>query len=65
MPIRPRNDVPRLSGRPGAAPERATRDNQTVFRRFFDLIERLDKPGPPPAAPGTKARTPDGRGGRS
>jgi len=64
MPIRPRNDVPRLSGRRESTGARPAREAQTVFRRFFDLIERLDRGAHADAAPGTKSRTPDSRGGR-
>jgi len=51
MPYRPRNDVPRLSGRPETPADSPPREGATVFRRFFDLIERLERPaaGHPPA----------------
>ncbi|HRK69511.1 MAG TPA: hypothetical protein PKY73_18320 [Hyphomonas sp.] len=70
MPYRPRNDVPRLSGRPPTAPSQNGRPTQTVFRRFFDLIERLERPGSSPSAPpagksAAHARPTIGRGGRS
>lgn len=65
MPYRPRNDLPRLSGRPDAPGASQTRDTQTVFRRFFDLLERFDKSGPGPAAPpAAKMQPPQGRGGQ-
>jgi hypothetical protein len=51
MTQRPPADWPRLSGRP-ASPPRTENANQTVFRRFFDLIERLEKPPQAPASKG-------------
>lgn len=45
----------RLSGRPRAASAKPTRPND-VFRRFFDLIEQMERPRAHPPAPETKAR---------
>lgn len=53
MPQRPRSDWPRLSGRPATPSNAPARQNATVIRRFFDLIERLERP--PQAAPDNKA----------
>lgn len=55
MPHRPRTDWPRLSGRPATVAPLAAppRQNATVIRRFFDLIERLERPAQ--AAPDNKA----------
>lgn len=58
MPHRPRNDWPRLSGRPGTPPRAEERETQTVFRRFFELLERFDKPHEGPRPPGAKASLP-------
>ncbi len=66
MPARSRSDIPRLSGRPGSAtPPDTPREPARVFRRFFDLLERLERPyASHTAAPAAKSeRTPD-RGGR-
>ena len=43
MPHRPRSDLPRLSGRPDPVRPEQERENPTVFRRFFDLLERFDR----------------------
>lgn len=42
----------RLSGRPPSVPRDP--EPQTVFRRFFGLLERLERPGQP------EQRTPSG-----
>ena len=50
MSQRPRSGLPRLSGRPAAHSPPPERQNITVFRRVFDLIERLERtPQGPPA----------------
>lgn len=48
----------RLSARPQKTPVQPTRPPGEVFRRFFDLIERMERPRRPehPPAPETKAR---------
>lgn len=53
MSPRPPSDWPRLSGRPVEVP-RNERQNLKVIRRFFDLIERMERPG----APANKANPP-------
>ena len=69
MPHRPRSDLPRLSGRPDDAPPAQGRETPTVFRRFFDLLERFDRPHDGPArnphAKSTKSGSfpPQSRGG--
>lgn len=52
MTYRKFTDLPRLSGRP--EPPAPRPEPQRVFRRFFDLLERLERPqaGPGPARPG-------------
>ena len=65
MPTRSRSDIPRLSGRPGpAAGDPPQRDATGVFRRFFDLLERLEKPGSPHAPPAAKTGRAAGREAR-
>ena len=38
-------DLPRVSGRAEDAGPSDPREPQRVFRRFFDLLERFEKPG--------------------
>lgn len=63
MSQRPRNDLPRLSGRPDGPPHAAGRETQTVFRRFFELLERLDRPHPAGDA-ATKSAPPARKAGK-
>lgn len=53
MTYRKFTDLPRLSGRPGQPAARP--EPQRVFRRFFDLLERFERPqpGPGPSRPGS------------
>lgn len=51
MTYRKFTDLPRLSGRPATPAPRP--EPQRVFRRFFDLLERLERPqaGPSESRP--------------
>lgn len=64
MPNRPSKDWPRLPGRPQLSAPISPPPNTNVFRRFFDLIERLEKPrgAPGTAAPFRKAGVPAEKG---
>lgn len=64
MPHRPRNDLPRLSGRPETPHRAEDRETQTVFRRFFELLERFDRPPEASRPPGAKASLPTRKGGK-
>jgi|GEM_PF-1156837 len=66
MPYRSRSEIARLSGNPAAAPPpEPPRETGRVFRRFFDLIERLERPPVSGAAtPAAKAGRAPERGGR-
>lgn len=63
MSHRPRNDLPRLSGRPETPHHAATGETQTVFRRFFELLEKFDRP-PPGAPPAAKSAVPTRKDGK-
>ena len=63
MPFRPRSDLPRLSGRPDTPDPQQGRETPTVFRRFFDLLERRDRPQDGQGA-SAKSAPPQSRGGR-
>jgi hypothetical protein len=64
MPNRKFTDLPRLSGRPEGAGAPEPRPEPThVFRRFFNLLERLERPAagpgqPPSRTPGPADRKP-------
>lgn len=61
MPNRPSHDWPRLSGRPQKPASPPEYPGNMVFRRFFELIERLERPR---AAPVNKAQGTEGKGRR-
>ncbi|MGL4279566.1 MAG: hypothetical protein ACRCS0_04285 [Albidovulum sp.] len=50
MSNRQSHDWPRLSGRPQPPASQQEHASNTVFRRFFELIERLERPRAAPVS---------------